>query len=161
MKPIKKQPVSDLLQQLGSYHDLSVPVSLPDAEVVGYNEAVAGGYNPQAIQDYDDRRKQSVFQRWMETDDDSVLEDVLELLDPTGYLSHDDFRAARQSWKESGRAMPTADEFLDMLGAVPMIGKAKLVGKIGGAGLRKSRDLAINIGRMLETAGFLQDRTQE
>lgn len=161
MKPIKKQPVSDLLRQLDSYHNLSVPVNLPEAEVVGYTEAVARGYNPQAIQDFEDRRKQSVFQRWMETDDDSVLEDVLEILDPTGYLSHDDFRAARQSWKESGRTMPTADEFLDMLGAVPLIGRAKLVGKIGGAGLRKSRDLAINIGRMLEAAGFLQDRTQE
>lgn len=161
MKPIKRQPVSSLLNQLNSYHDLSQPVNLPEAEVVGYNEAVAGGYNPQAIQDMEDRRKQSIYQRWMESDDDSALEDLLEVVDPTGLLSHDDFRAAKKSWMESGRAMPTADEFLDMVGAVPLIGRARLVGKIGGTGLRKSRDIAFNIGRMLEAAGFLQDRTQQ
>ena len=38
MKPKKKQPVSSLLDQLNSYHDLSRPVNLPEAKVVGHNK---------------------------------------------------------------------------------------------------------------------------
>lgn len=162
MKPIRKQPVSNLLNQLNSYHDLRYPVNLPEAEVYEYENngvAQAGEYNPKAIQDLEDRKKQTVYQRWMETDDDSLLEDVMEVFDVTGAYSHDDFREAKKRWRESGRPLPSGTEFLDMVGAVPIIGMANIPYKVLKMGKMARR--LFPIGRVLERAGFLQDRTQE
>lgn len=163
MRPIKKQPVSNLLDQLSSYHDLRYPVNLPEAEVYEYaNNGVAQArpenYDPQALQDLEDRRKQTIYQRWMESDDDSLAEDVYELFDPIGIYSHDDYRAARKKWKESGRQLPSVTEFLDMVGALPAIGKVNIPYKIYKNA--KAAKRLLPIGRMLERAGFLQDRTQ-
>ncbi len=54
---------------------------------------------------------------------DDITEDVLEFIDPTGVLSHDDAKRAYRSWKESGRKDPTPEEGLEMFGAVPALGK--------------------------------------
>lgn len=161
-RPIKKQPVSNLLDQLNSYHDLRYPVNLPEAEVYEYaNNGVsqAGEYNPQAIQDSENIRKQTLYERWMESDDDSLAEDVMELIDVTGAYSHDDFKAAKEKWKQSGRALPSGSEFLDMLGAVPLVGKANVPFKLL-KGVKNVRKI-LPLGKLLEGAGFLQDRTQE
>lgn len=258
MRPIKKQPVSNLLAQLSSYHDLRYPVNLPEAEVYEYaNESGglynydramelgyepdefghlpsvddqngmwlksakhptavkellhgylgsdhykthklitnpegyfgedqlqyiprkmqdgvsrAGRYNPQAIQDFEDRRKQTLYERWMESDDDSLAEDLFELIDVTGAYSHDDFKAAKESWRQSGRNLPSFSEFLDMVGAVPFVGTAKIPFKL----LKRGKNVGdaikvissadyikkmLPLGELLEGAGFLQDRTQE
>lgn len=164
MRPIRKQPVSDLLNQLNSYHDLRYPVNLPEAEVYEYaNNGVAQArpedYDPQALQDLEDRRKQSIYQKWMESNDDSLAEDVFELFDPTGLYSRDDYREARRKWQESGRPLPSLTEFLDMVGVVPAIGKVNIPYKIY-KGAKTAKRL-LPIGKMLERAGFLQDRTQE
>lgn len=175
MRPIKKQPVSNLLDQLSSYHDLRYPVNLPEAEVYEYaNDGVsqAGRYNPQAIQDLEDRRKQTLYERWMESDDDSLAEDLFELVDVTGAYSHDDFKAARERWRQSGRDLPSFSEFLDMVGAVPFIGTAKIPFKLLKGGKKVGDAIKVissadyikkilPLGEMLEAAGFLQDRTQE
>jgi len=58
---------------------------------------------------------------------DDITENVLEFLDPTGILSHDDARRAYESWKASGREKPTSSEALDMFGAVPGLGR---IGKV-------------------------------
>jgi hypothetical protein len=57
-------------------------------------------------------------------------ENFLEFFDPTGILSHDDARASYDTWKKSGRAMPTLDESLNMISAIPAIGKLKILGRI-------------------------------
>ena len=55
--------------------------------------------------------------------DNSLIENAAEIFDPTGVLSWDDAYQARQSWKKSGRTLPTIEEGLDMFGAVPLAGK--------------------------------------
>jgi len=54
---------------------------------------------------------------------DSTLENILEFVDFTGYLSHDDARAAYNAWQQSNRPLPSLSESLDMFGAVPALGK--------------------------------------
>jgi hypothetical protein len=54
---------------------------------------------------------------------DSKLENIGELFDFTGVLSHDDAQRAYESWKRSGRSTPTLQEELDMFSAVPGLGK--------------------------------------
>jgi hypothetical protein len=166
MKPKKKkqQPVSDLLEQLNNYHDLRYSVNLPEAEVYEYAndgaaQAIPEYYDPKALQDFYDRSNQTVYQRWMESDDDSLLEDAIELFDVTGAYSHDDFREAKRRWKESGRPLPSGTEALDMVGAVPAIGKVNVPYKIYKFG--KAANRLFPLGKILERSGFLQDRTQE
>lgn len=110
--------------------------------------------------------------------DDSLGEDVLEIFDPTGLATGlDDAKAAQASMqlrriregKDPYKYMInpldyTADEALDILGAVPLAGK---VGKAvkGGEGLvslaRQAPDYMKRLVRALDAAGFIQDRTQE
>lgn len=167
MRPIRKQSVSNLLDQLNNYHDLRYTVNLPEAEVYEYaNNGVAQArpedYDPQAFQDLEDRRKQTIYQKWMESDDDSLAEDVYELFDPTGIYSHDDAREARRRWQESGEPLPSATEFLDMIGAIPLVGYSSIPYKVlKGGRLAKPIGKLFPIGEILERAGFLQDRTQE
>jgi len=54
---------------------------------------------------------------------DSTLENIMELVDPTGTFSHDDAKRAYEVWKASGRVTPTLQEGLDMFSAVPGLGK--------------------------------------
>lgn len=169
MKPIKRegqQPVSDLLRQLDSYHDLSTPIALPEVVIEEYapgpyTQADPIRYNPEAIRRSRENRNKTVFQKLMESSDDSWQEDLWEAVEPTGIYSWDDARDAWKSMRSRGGYRPTGDEALDMLGAVPGIGKSKLLMKLPGYGFTKSKDMLFRIGDMLEAAGFLQDRTQE
>lgn len=100
-----------------------------------------------------------------ETRSDSLLEDIIEVLDPTGISSWDDASRAYDSYtarvKNTGKYVPTMDEFLDVFGAVPAIGKlpkgAKLVRGASETALRfmkkqlKSPDVV---------PGFISDRME-
>jgi len=68
---------------------------------------------------------------------DSFSENVLEFVDPTGYLSYDDAARADSSFKASGRKYPTLNESLDMFGALPAMGKIKYIRALP-TGLKKS-----------------------
>lgn len=68
--------------------------------------------------------------------DDSLMENILEFVDPTGITSYDDAYRAYQSMKADGRALPNFGEFVDMLGAVPVLGKLGKAGKAAGAGMK-------------------------
>jgi hypothetical protein len=59
-----------------------------------------------------------------------IAENIAEFFDPTGILSHDDARASYDTWKKSGRSIPTFEESLNMVSAIPAIGKLKFVGRI-------------------------------
>jgi len=55
--------------------------------------------------------------------EDSTLENIIEFIDPSGITSWDDATAAYQSWKKSGKKIPSLNQGLDMFGAVPGLGK--------------------------------------
>lgn len=57
--------------------------------------------------------------------DDSTFENAVEILDPTGVSAWDDAYRAHKSMKARGSSIPNFDEGLDMLGALPVMGKAK------------------------------------
>jgi hypothetical protein len=57
--------------------------------------------------------------------DDSTFENAVEAFDPTGVSSWDDAYRAWNSMQDRGASYPNLDEAVDMLGAVPMLGKAK------------------------------------
>lgn len=59
-----------------------------------------------------------------------LAENLLELFDPTGILSHDDARASYDSWQKSGRSIPTFEESLNMVSTLPVIGKFKVLGRM-------------------------------
>jgi len=54
---------------------------------------------------------------------DSVVENIMELIDPTGRLSHDDAQRAYNEYKQSKRILPNFDQALDMFSAVPALGR--------------------------------------
>lgn len=57
--------------------------------------------------------------------EDGTFENIVEMFDPTGISAWDDAYRAYTSMKERGASYPNMDEALDMLGAVPVMGKAK------------------------------------
>lgn len=103
---------------------------------------------------------------------DSLLEDIFEFIDPTGISSHDDAKEAYASYvkrkKESGAdfMLPTFDEFVDVIGAVPMLGKSGKLLKFGkGAvdlakAIKASRNIR-NADYLTRGAGFVADRTEQ
>ena len=91
---------------------------------------------------------------------DDITEDVIEFLDPTGIVSHDDAKRAYDSWKESGRKDPTPEEGLEMFGAVPALGKfgkIKYVKKLDTKEGVKSITKHIPWQQILNTVGFGKD----
>ena len=56
-------------------------------------------------------------------DVDSLIENVFEFFDVTGVSSWDDAARAYESMKQRDASLPSFNEFVDMLGAVPMLGK--------------------------------------
>lgn len=54
--------------------------------------------------------------------DDSNLENMWEMVDPTGISSWDDAYRAYNSMNDRGAWYPNADEALDMIGALPILG---------------------------------------
>lgn len=62
---------------------------------------------------------------WESTSDDSVLENIIEFIDPTGLTSWDD---VRRSYKENGLFSGTTA--LEIFGALPLLGKIGKSGKV-------------------------------
>ena len=54
---------------------------------------------------------------------DGLLENAVEFMDPSGVSSWDDASSAKDEWSASGNLMPTAGQAMDMFGAVPGLGK--------------------------------------
>ena len=65
------------------------------------------------------------------TENDSLLENIVEFVDPTGVSSWDD---ARRAYGKKDKGM---GDYLDMAGAIPLIGKVPKVAR----GLKKGFDL--------------------
>ena len=65
---------------------------------------------------------------------DSLFEDIIEVIDPTGISSWDDASRAYDSYteriKNTNKYSPTMDEFFDVLSVVPAIGKIPKAAKI-------------------------------
>jgi hypothetical protein len=55
--------------------------------------------------------------------EDSIFENVLEFIDPSGVTSWDDAKRAYIDWMRSGSEYPTMNQALSMFGAVPALGK--------------------------------------
>jgi hypothetical protein len=55
-------------------------------------------------------------------------ENKWEFIDISGLTSWDDAARGHESWKKSGRTLPTLTEGMDMFSAVPLLGKAKKIG---------------------------------
>ena len=103
---------------------------------------------------------------------ESLLEDIAEFIDPTGIFSHNDAERAYASYvkrkKESGAdfMLPTFDEFLDVLGAVPMLGKFGKLLKFGkgtvdlAKAIKASKNIR-NADYLTRGAGFVADRTEQ
>lgn len=53
----------------------------------------------------------------------SPIGSLIEFMDPTGIMSHDDANQAYHAWKASGNSMPTVDQALSIFSAVPALGK--------------------------------------
>ena len=60
---------------------------------------------------------------------DSIMEDIAEVIDPTGIMSHDDFYKAINEFKE-GDGELTVNQILDMSGAAPGVGSAGSLFKV-------------------------------
>ena len=56
-------------------------------------------------------------------DVDSVIENVFEFFDLSGVSSWDDAQRAYASMKQRDASLPNFNEFVDMLGALPAVGK--------------------------------------
>ena len=101
---------------------------------------------------------------------ETLVEDILEVIDPTGITSWDDAKRAYESYtkrkEESDESfvLPTFDEFVDVLGAVPAAGKFAKVLK-GGKGAvqlapRAYRAVKSFLPEAVRTVGFGADRTE-
>lgn len=89
---------------------------------------------------------------------DSLSENLLEFVDPSGILSHDDAGKAYSKWGKENSFLPTGEEALDMFGAVPMLGKfSKLKYLVEGKGLMKSAYKYFPWQKAVNTADGSQD----
>jgi len=115
----------------------------------------------------------SSFNAWR--DEDSLFENTVEFFDPTGITSWDDARRAYNSMKNRGASSPNLDEGLDMFGAIPLFGKAKLginlakgaakrpkdvvnAAKKGYNYLTKSSDIINRVDAIEDEVGFLDPK---
>ena len=91
---------------------------------------------------------------------DSLLENLLEWVDPTGYTSWDD---VRRSWNDTNPEKPWYQTPLEIAGAIPVFGKLGKVGKAVKAGV----DVASTVGKgakeakALSTAGKVWKGTKK
>ena len=103
-----------------------------------------------------------------ETRSDSLLEDIIEVLDPTGISSWDDASRAYDSYtarvKNTGKYVPTMDEFLDVVGVIPAIGKLPKGAKLVRGASRYAEPALRVIKKQLEkptaVTGFISDRME-
>jgi len=95
--------------------------------------------------------------------EDSLMENILEFVDPTGITSYDDAYRAYQTMQAEGRSLPNFNEFVDMLGAVPLVGKVGKVGKAAGAGMKMIKQAsqgaraASGAGRLMNAGDTVND----
>jgi gas vesicle protein len=87
---------------------------------------------------------------------DSLMENILEFVDPTGITSYDDAYRAYNSMKAAGRVVPNFEEFVDMLGAVPMVGKVGKVAKASSAAMQTLKTASAG-ARAASAAGKLMN----
>lgn len=87
---------------------------------------------------------------------DGVMENILEFVDPSGITSWDDAYRAYNSMKASGRAVPNFEEFVDMLGAVPLVGKVGKGAKVASTALKTVKS-ASQGARAASAAGKLMN----
>jgi len=85
-------------------------------------------------------------------DVDSLAENVFEFFDVTGVSSWDDAQRAYASMKERDASLPNFNEFVDMLGAVPMIGKFSKPVKAAGVMIDLAKP-AVNYAKYLNILG--------
>jgi hypothetical protein len=64
----------------------------------------------------------------------SPIGSIIEFLDPSGIMSHDDASKAYKDWKASGNSMPTFDQALSIFSAIPALGKYGKFSYIAGTG---------------------------
>jgi len=97
------------------------------SENVNYNLNTAGyregGELPKAQFGASMIRGDLLYDDHMNKENDTTLENFIEIIDPTGILSHDDAKRAYEEWQKSGEDLPTFLQSLDMFGAVPALGK--------------------------------------
>lgn len=98
-------------------------------------------------------------------EEDRLAEDVLEFLDPTGMLSHDDAKRAINKMRERGASIPNFQEAIDMFGAVPGLGKLSYAAKvIRGIDrrdqLRRLYNMLSEHQKTANTLDFIQDATE-
>ena len=99
---------------------------------------------------------------------DSWFEDIIEFIDPTGISSWDDASRAYDSYieriKNTNKYSPTMDEFIDVLGAIPAIGKIPKAAKlVRGASRYVSPAVKVvkeSAKKPLSSLGFILDRSE-
>ena len=84
---------------------------------------------------------------------DSVAENVFEFFDISGVSSWDDAQRAYTSMKQRDASLPNFNEFVDMLGAVPFLGKSSKPIRAAGAMIDLAKP-AVNYAKYL---GILMD----
>lgn len=95
-------------------------------------------------------------------EEDRLAEDVLEFFDFTGGLSHDDAKRAANRMRERGASTPNFEEGLDMLGAVPGLGKLKYAAKLMSRKdqLRRLYNMLSEHQKTANALDFIQDATK-
>lgn len=94
---------------------------------------------------------------------DSFMENILEFVDPTGITSYDDAYRAYNSMKAAGRAVPNFEEFVDMIGALPLVGKVGKVAKASSTAMKTLKTastgarVASGVGKLMSAVDTGQD----
>ncbi len=99
---------------------------------------------------------------------DSLFEDIIEFIDPTGISSWDDASRAYDSYteriKNTNKYIPTMDEFFDVLSVVPAIGKIPKAAKLlTGASRYISpavKAVKKTVKNPISSLGFISDRSE-
>lgn len=96
--------------------------------------------------------------------EDDLNEDAMEVMDLSGMHSWDDAYRAYNRWQESDDTLPDFWDAVDMITAVPVVGKAGKVAK--GFNIAKNtgktlkfKDFVNMVGKTLNRADFVQDVT--
>ena len=115
----------------------------------------------QVNQDIDDYLNKAVLK------EDTLLENLIELADPTGVSSWDDAHRAYQSWIGRGKGdmgplknfpqtLPTLSEISDLTSAIPIVGTGTKIARIFGKGI----DFVSNLNDAYNMANNFMDDSQ-
>jgi hypothetical protein len=116
----------------------------------------------------DGSSKVSFINGYVNKPSDSLFEDVIEWIDPTGITSWDDASRAYDSYteriKNTNKYSPTIDEFFDVLSVIPAVGK---IPKAAKAARGASRYISPAVKAVKNSAtsfrspiGFILDRSE-